>query len=320
MANDDPLHQHADQRRAEETDRDRRQQVPVERAGQVGTKDALHRPRRIGADHQQFAVRHVDHAHDAVGDRQAERREQQDRTERETGEGAAEIVGPGQTLLDRADRRAGSGAHGAVGLEPAVALLLRQRQEKLANAWITALAERAHRIQADFGVAGAEARLRPGELQAGPDRLVPFRRQCALEQRQHLRVGVLVDFLRRLPANLTLGREQTQRRQRGRQLAAHAVVDADRLDAVRRRRQLAVAGGVEDPTTLAEHHHALAGERQRIPGHRLEHRLRLFRRRLDQRRDGSDASIRVVVGERLEQLRINRRLRAGDAQQANRQQ
>jgi hypothetical protein len=93
----------ADQRRGEEGDRDRSQQVPVERARQIGPEDALHGPGRIGADHQQLAVRHVDHAHHAIGDRQAERGEQQDRAERQAGEGAPEIVGPRQPLLDRTD-------------------------------------------------------------------------------------------------------------------------------------------------------------------------------------------------------------------------
>ncbi|EXI75322.1 MAG: hypothetical protein AW07_01223 [Candidatus Accumulibacter sp. SK-11] len=265
-------------------------------------------------------MRHVDHAHDAVGDRQPERRQQQDRTERQAGEGAAEVVRPGQPLLDRADRGAGGGAHGAVGFDPGIALLLGQRQQELANARIAALAQRLDGREANGGVGRPKTGLRMRELQPRPNLRILFRGERAVEQRQHLRVDVLIDFLRRLPANLALGREEAQRRQRRRQFAPHAVVDADRFDAGRRRRQLAVAGGVEDPSTRAQDDDALAGDRQRIPGHRLQHWLRLFRRCLDQRQDGGNAGIRIVSGERPEQPRVDRRLRARDAQQTDTQQ
>ena len=46
----------------------------------------LHTPGRIGADHHQLAMGHVDDAHQAVGDGQAECDEQQDRTQADAGE------------------------------------------------------------------------------------------------------------------------------------------------------------------------------------------------------------------------------------------
>ena len=46
--------------------------------GSVLPEQVLHDVRRVRADHDQLAVRHVDDAHQAVGDREAERREQQD--------------------------------------------------------------------------------------------------------------------------------------------------------------------------------------------------------------------------------------------------
>ncbi len=64
----------------------RAQQVPVEQPGRMRSKQVLHDVGRIGADHDQLAVRHVDHAHQPVGDREAERGEQQDRAERDAGE------------------------------------------------------------------------------------------------------------------------------------------------------------------------------------------------------------------------------------------
>ena len=55
-------------------------------------------------EYQQFAMRHVDDAHQAVGDRQTERAEQQDAAERQAGEDAAEILGTRQSCVDRLDR------------------------------------------------------------------------------------------------------------------------------------------------------------------------------------------------------------------------
>ena len=48
-----------------------------------GGKQALHDEGRVGAEHHHFAVRHVDDAHHAEGDRQADRGEQQHRGGRE---------------------------------------------------------------------------------------------------------------------------------------------------------------------------------------------------------------------------------------------
>jgi hypothetical protein len=314
VADDDPLHEHADQRRGQKTDRNRGQQIPVDRLRQIGAKDALHRPRRVGADHQQFAVRHVDDAHDAVGDRQTEGGEQQDRAEREAGEGAAEVVGPGEALLDGANRRPGRRAHRAVGLDPGFALLFGQRDQELADPRIAAFPEGAHCVKADAGVGRPEARLGMRELQALADLRILFARQRLVEQRQHLRVSAQRHLLGGLPAHRAFTRKQAQCGERGRQFAADAVVDVDRLARCRRRLDLGLACGIEHALAVDDDQ-ALAGDRQRVVGERFQHRQRGFRRRLGERHDGRDPGLGVLGRERLEQRRVDRRVPARSGQQ-----
>jgi len=57
--------------------RQRGDQVPVERARKILLEDALHHISGVGADHHQLAMGHVDHAHQAIGDGQAQCNEQQ---------------------------------------------------------------------------------------------------------------------------------------------------------------------------------------------------------------------------------------------------
>ena len=71
------LEQHADAAGGEEGDRDRHQQVERQRARQVVVEQRLHRVGGVGADGQHLAVGHVDDAHDAEGDGQPQRGEQE---------------------------------------------------------------------------------------------------------------------------------------------------------------------------------------------------------------------------------------------------
>ena len=66
-------------------------------------EQVLHDIGRIGADHDELAVRHVDDAHQPVGDREAERGEQQDRAERDAGEERCRsALAPREAAFDRA--------------------------------------------------------------------------------------------------------------------------------------------------------------------------------------------------------------------------
>ena len=74
-------------------------------AGQICLKHALHHIGGVGADHHQLAMRHVDDAHQAVGDGQPQRHQQQDRAQADAAEHRAQFVAPGQGRFDLAQRR-----------------------------------------------------------------------------------------------------------------------------------------------------------------------------------------------------------------------
>ena len=73
-------------RRGHERSRHGEQRIPVERAGRVALEQVLHDIGGVRADHQEFAVRHVDDADQPVRDREAERGEQQHAAERQARE------------------------------------------------------------------------------------------------------------------------------------------------------------------------------------------------------------------------------------------
>jgi hypothetical protein len=138
------------------------------------------------------------------------------------------------------------------------------------------------------------------ELQTRPDLGVGFAGQRLVEQGQHFGVGAQRHFLSGLPAHLALAGEQAERGQRGRQLAAHTVVDADRLGGLGGRVDLGIARGVEHALTVDDHQ-AFADQRQRVVGQRLEYRQRFFRRGLGECGDGRNLAVRVFGRQRLEQ-------------------
>ena len=67
----------------QEGQRHRDQQRIVEQARRRGADDLLHDEGRVGAEHHHLAMRHVDDAHDAEGDGEADGRQQQHRAEAE---------------------------------------------------------------------------------------------------------------------------------------------------------------------------------------------------------------------------------------------
>ena len=81
-------------------------EVPVEqRRRQELHEQLLRQVGRVGADHHQFAVRHVDHAHQPEDDRQAQRHQHQHRALRQAAEHVADAARHVLPALDRAQRR-----------------------------------------------------------------------------------------------------------------------------------------------------------------------------------------------------------------------
>jgi hypothetical protein len=208
-----------------------------------------------------------------------------------------------------------AGTYGAIGFDPAVAALFGQRPEQLQDIGIAAFAEQANgdrrkRRRRSNRCCPARAPSADAHLDLG----IGFRSQRLFEQGQHLGVGARRQFLRRLPADFAVAGEKTQRGECRSEFATQAVVDADRFGHFRRRHDLGIGRRVDHPLAIDDHH-AFAGQRQRALGHGLEHRQRLALRAIDQRRDGDDLGVVAVGRQRAEQRRVDRRVRACNAQQ-----
>jgi hypothetical protein len=121
-----------------------------------------------------------------------------------------------------------------------------------------------------------------------------------------------------LPAHLAFVREQAQRGEGTRQLAAHTVVDADRLG--RRRAGLIsvwlAASITRSPSTITRRSPASASESSASA---LRTGSASSGARLRQRGDRGDLGVGVFGREWLEQRRVNRR-QAGRAQQPSAKQ
>ena len=87
----------------------------------------LNQPAAVGANHQHFAVGHVDDPQQSVGDRQAERGEQQDRAEGEAHKRLSEQIAQQQAVLDFAQALLRRRADRRVWLMPGVGIRRQQR-------------------------------------------------------------------------------------------------------------------------------------------------------------------------------------------------
>ncbi|MPN26777.1 hypothetical protein SDC9_174202 [bioreactor metagenome] len=63
-------------------------------------KRHLHHVGGVRANHDQLAMRHVDHTHQPVGDGQTQRRQQQHRSQADAAENLAQPLAPGQAVGD----------------------------------------------------------------------------------------------------------------------------------------------------------------------------------------------------------------------------
>ena len=84
----------------QERERDGDGERVVEQAGRVGADHLLHDEGRVGAEHHHLAVRHVDDAHHAEGDGEADGGQQQHRAEREAVPEVLRHVPGGEAVVD----------------------------------------------------------------------------------------------------------------------------------------------------------------------------------------------------------------------------
>jgi hypothetical protein len=224
-ANHRALEQHADRGSGEEGHRHGGQQVPVELVGEEAAEQALHGIGGIGADHQQFAVGHVDHAHHTVGNRQAQRGQQQDGAEAEAGEYAADVFGQGQAILHFQIGAEGSAAHFGLGFVGRFGLCL----EGGLGVGVGAGRQRLCGSNAQLWIGVLEGGQRVRLNQQGADLRLGFAITRLGQHRRHRRIDVAGDFLDRLETHHSVRVNQFEYRQRAFELAAHAVVERDFL-------------------------------------------------------------------------------------------
>jgi hypothetical protein len=212
------LQRRTHQRRGHEGHRHRSQQIPVKRAGQVLLEHALHHIGGVGANHHQLAVGHVDHAHQPVGDGQAQRHQQQDGAQADAAEHGAQAVAPGQRRFHRAQRGLERGLHIGLGLA------LDALQQDGLGAGVAAAAQQCGGLQAFGLVAAAQQRGGAHQAQLGLEGLVGLGGQAFLDQRQAGFVGLALQRPDGIAAHLLVFGEEFERGQRVVDLAAHAVV------------------------------------------------------------------------------------------------
>ena len=95
MAQQDRFEPDPDRSRDEKDEGNSDDQVPVEQSGREVAQALLHQPGDVGAEHDQFALRQVDHPHQAEDDRKADRRHEQNAGETQT------VVERRQDVADR---------------------------------------------------------------------------------------------------------------------------------------------------------------------------------------------------------------------------
>jgi hypothetical protein len=167
----------------------------------IGAEQRLHAVGGVGADHQQLAVRHVDDAHDAVGDGQAERAEQQDAAERQAGEGAADVLGNGQPAVDGFHRGDGFVAHLVVRL----AGLFGERQQDALDRRRGSFGQFLDGGEARCRISIAQIGLSVSQSQQGLDLPIAFLFQRTGQQGRHLRRDLALQLLRRSKADGHVG-------------------------------------------------------------------------------------------------------------------
>ena len=261
---DAALQRHADQGRSEERRGHGRGEVPVEQARQARAEQVLHDVGAVGADHDQFAVRHVDHPHQAVGDGEAECGKHQDGTETDAGEHLADALTDGQPGLDRLERILRFGANACIGLDKIVALLFQQPEQQRLGAGAVAPRERLDRRHAHAGVRALQLHAGLNQTQQFLDLRVGLGGKRLADQRQHFLAGAVFQRLDRGEPHGPVGRSQLQRAHRRLERAAQAVVDHRVLQSIGQRRHLFVGGGI-DALFVLDDQYALAARYLHVP-------------------------------------------------------
>ncbi|MNV49420.1 hypothetical protein D3C71_1413740 [compost metagenome] len=147
---------------------------------------------------------HVDHTEQAEGDRKAQCREQQDRTEGHPAKRLAQHLADQQFALDLGEAGFSGGAHHRVGFNAR----LQQAFEAGAGQRIAGFTEKAYRSEAHGRIAVDQLQIGQGQAEGGVDAFIRFARQLLVEEFQLRRFGALLQLLRGGQTDFGVGGEQ----------------------------------------------------------------------------------------------------------------
>ncbi|MNS87760.1 hypothetical protein D3C72_1217150 [compost metagenome] len=260
-------------------------------------------------------MRHVDDAHQAEGNGQAQRGQQQHAAQADAVKEVTRPFDGGQMAVDLLERRGRRVAHGRIGLRVDAVALLRQRGQHGAEGGVACFAQYLHGMQTLGGVGAFQFQVGLRDQQRIAHGLILFSGQCLFKHGQARRVARLLQAARGIQAFVRLVREQARSRQRGLDGAAQAVVDADGAGTRRQihgraRRRIGGARAVD-----ADQHAAIGRCIELVIAQRLQDRRRERVRVLAQRGNRLQLGVGVVAGQRRKQGRVHARRRRGRGQQ-----
>jgi hypothetical protein len=261
-------------------------------------------------------VSHVDHAHQAEGDGEAERREQEHAAEAQAVDQVACDAHEQIVPFDRGDRGAGGGSHARIGFgEAAVGSLPDEGLQLRPERGIRDLGDRPDRAQARARIGAAEIEPCQCERQQSFDPRVGLARERLPDRRHHLGARRVRNHLGRLQPDRRVARAQRQlcdrRPERAPDTVGHQRL-RERAGCDRRPARERIAQTLA--VRLLDQHVAARGDAQSLVLERLQDHER---RRLLAPAERHDRILhRLVVaaelrGERLHALRVRARREAG---------
>ena len=213
-------------------------------------KNRLHHVGGIGTNHHQLAMRHIDHAHQAVGNGQTQGHQQQNRAQADAAEDRAQTVAPSEACFDLAQALEQRLLDARVGLD-----LQALGQQRLRRGLGTLAQECGSFLALGRVFAGQQS---GGTQQCQGIANVGFGllRNGFVNQRELRITHLALQGLGRVAAYHCVGAEQFERCQRVVQFTAHAVVDHGvfcALQHVGGHRHCGATGGVRG-LAIAYHH------------------------------------------------------------------
>ena len=184
-------------------------QIGVNCAGQEFPEQELTHIGGVRANHQQFAVRHVDDAHQAEGNRQAERRQQQHTAERDAVKQIADKLSTLQPTVDFAQRGHHRDPHRLVRFDiAAIGIFFEHSLQQRLQVGVGTPGQADHSGFAQRGVRRLQVGGRDQQLQNRFNIGVVFFFKCLTDQRYLCRVNGFLKFECSCHAQLAVLREQ----------------------------------------------------------------------------------------------------------------